>query len=160
MAGQGRVARMSHFDVLRTMGRHLRWLRDAYEEIQPGRHNQGQWAAMLGVNASQLSRWENGTQVPHLDQLCSIVLSTRCSFDYLIFGVVSLSMHSDVREVLLRDHGLELREPESWARVLAQSQTAGPLAQTVAELGGGPRPRGLQPRKRQRRRNDNNRLTS
>jgi transcriptional regulator with XRE-family HTH domain len=140
------------------MGNHLRWLREAYEEIQPGHHMQAQWAAMLGVNASQLSRWENGTQVPHLDQLATIVFSTRCSFDYLILGVVSWSMASDVREILFRDHGLELNEPDDWERKLTKLQTAGPLAQTVAELGFGPRPRSSLPRKR--RRSDNNRLTS
>jgi transcriptional regulator with XRE-family HTH domain len=148
------VKQMGSRDVAKALGKHLRWLREAYEEVQPGQHQQGQWSALLGITQSQLSRWESGALLPRIDQLMRIVFSTRCTFDYLALGVVSEQMPEDIQEVLWRRHGRELWEPQRWRNMLEQFQLGGPLAHAMAQRGGAGGP-AARPKQRRRKISDN-----
>lgn len=104
------VRRLASPEILKEFGNHLRWLREAYEEVEPLHHSQGQWASLFGVTQSQLSRWESGIQPPDLDILLEIDLTTQATLDYLFYGAVSKRMPGDVRAVLLARHPALMNE--------------------------------------------------
>ena len=96
------------------IGDRLRWIREAYEvqfaDEATGTNSQVIWARLLGVEPSQLSRWENGKQMPQMDTLYQLIYITGATWDYVFAGIVSDAMLPFLRRQLLEAHGLELRE--------------------------------------------------
>lgn len=100
MPNQQKPEPLTSAEILREIGDHLRWWREAWETIDPGRHSQQQWAEFFGIQKSTLSRWESGTTVPNLDKLVTIVLTTGATMDYVFFGVYSPDMPKAVVSAL------------------------------------------------------------
>jgi hypothetical protein len=67
------------------MGQRIRWLREAYEEQQPGRHSQTQWAEALGITTEMMHRIEHGKSFPW-DVLFRIIYRSGACLDYLVWG--------------------------------------------------------------------------
>jgi transcriptional regulator with XRE-family HTH domain len=84
--------RAANAELLRGIGERMRWIREAYEAAEPLRHSQAQWATALDLQASQLSRFENGKQMAPPDILIRLVFYSGASMDYLFFRVVSEEM--------------------------------------------------------------------
>lgn len=76
----------------RDFGERLRWLRLAWEEREPGRHSQEQWAEALGVNIAAVSRWERGVSPMPPDMVWRVVMAMDATWDYLFGGLIGPGM--------------------------------------------------------------------
>jgi transcriptional regulator with XRE-family HTH domain len=102
------------------IGERLRWLREAYEgqfaEEAEGHNSQVTWARLLDVRPSQLSRWENGKQLPQMDTLYRLIYITGADWNYVFAGVISETMLPFLQRRLREAHGPELVEPGRFFR--------------------------------------------
>ena len=90
-------------------GLRLRWLREAYEKKEPGRHSQRQWADALGISQFVLNRIELGNTTPPAEVIARIVYSTWASPGYWMFGVIGDGwMPAWLEESLMEGHALHL----------------------------------------------------
>ena len=107
--------RRANAAMIRQIGEKLRWIREAYEAREPLRHSQQQWAEALGIEASQLSRIENGKQMPPPDILFRVVYLSGASMDYVFFSVVSEEvMLPWLCKALLETHPIPLKSVETF----------------------------------------------
>jgi transcriptional regulator with XRE-family HTH domain len=90
--------RMLHF------GHHLRWLREACEELEPGMHSREQWAEAYKVDPATVSRWEHGFVGDNVDALFSIAISSGVDMNYLFEGVVPDWTPEPLRKLLHQRH--------------------------------------------------------
>ena len=128
-------------DLVRDIGKRLRWLREAYEQREPLHHGQAQWAQAFGISPPSLSRYEAGLISPPAYVLSDIALQSDASMDYLFFGVLSADMPPWLRQSLLTAHPGELLLPETFES----------LRLPAILLWGGPRGRRLRKAARARR---------
>jgi hypothetical protein len=92
------------------LGTRLRWVREILNEREPGHHSQKRWRDWLGINQSDLSRWEAGMFWPPIPVLQDIAAVTGASLDFLCLGVISEdAMDAELVAALLAQYG---RRPE------------------------------------------------
>jgi transcriptional regulator with XRE-family HTH domain len=107
--------RRANAAMIRQIGEKLRWIREAYEAREPLRHSQAQWAEALGIEASQLSRIENGKQMPPPDILFRVVYLSGASMDYVFFSVVSPEMMLPwLCQALIEAHPTQLKSVDAF----------------------------------------------
>lgn len=95
---------MASSEFLQQTGPRLLWLREAWEELEPGKHSQVQWARRFGIRPPDLSRCERGLQAVNTDALALLLASTGACADYWMFGVMCDVMNPKVRAILMDRH--------------------------------------------------------
>jgi transcriptional regulator with XRE-family HTH domain len=87
-----------------TIGEHMRWIREAYEDQEPLHHGVNQWAEALGVSAAMLSRVERGEQTPSIDLLNRFCYFSGASLDFVFWRVLVPHMDQWLIEALRKTH--------------------------------------------------------
>jgi len=91
------------------IGRRLRWLREAFERLDPLQHSQGQWANAMSIPVDRLNRYENGRRNVPLYLLSRIIYASGASANYMLFGVIEDGYMPDwLERDLIEHHRLEL----------------------------------------------------
>lgn len=121
--------REANRELLRLIGGRMRWIREAYEAREPFAHSQQQWAAAFDIQASLLSRFENGKQMAPPDVLIRLMWFTGASMDYLFFGVLSDDMLPWLRKALAAAHPTDVSSKHAFLSHRDVSLRSGPLRQ-------------------------------
>ena len=143
--------REANRELLRLIGARMRWIREAYEAREPFAHSQKQWAEALDIQASLLSRFENGNQMAPPDILIRLVYYSGASMDYLFFGVLSEDMLPWLRKVLAAAHPTDVSSSRAFLSDRDVKLRSGPIRQARTRQRrlakrGPEKPRPLRPR--------------
>lgn len=93
---------------MRHIGARIRWVREAYETLEPLQHSQMQWARALNITPEMLNRIELGKvwAQPHVIQ--RIMYFAGVSANFLFFGVLGDGVTVErIEQALIEAQALE-----------------------------------------------------
>ena len=110
--------RIERRTLLGQIGQRIRWVRQAYEDCEPGKHSQAQWARALGITPETYNRIELGRFMASPEVLIRIIHFSGISADYVLFGVLDDLVILDwLNRALHREHGAHLLSRAKYQRL-------------------------------------------
>ena len=116
---KSQIIQKSHEELRKELGARLRNVREALAQSlvhetgsAPGIDSQSRWAKVLRVDQTDISRWENGVQLPPITFLIDVQAVTGVSIDYLVTGTICDAMDAELAKALREAHPNEVQTPE------------------------------------------------